>query len=428
MNRPLLHSLSRWWLLAGIAGAVALPCSWTFGQMPLAERKRAEEFDAARERMVRDDIAGGGVTDPRVLASMRATPRHEFVAAPQRPLAYFDMALPIGEAQTISGPFVVAYMTEKLEPKPTDRVLEIGTGSGYQAAVLSPLVERVYSIEINEPLGTKAARTLARLGYRNIVTKIGDGFLGWPEHAPFDKIIVTCSPEEIPTPLVEQLAEGGRMIIPVGERYDQTLVLLTKRDGKMQRDALVPSLFVPMTGAAEDARRVLPDGTKPAVEHGGFEEMLPTSTVPTAWYYGRQMEVVTADDAAAGRRYLRLENDDAGRPAQVFQGFPVDGRVVARLSVSAILRGERIRVGLSADEAPLITVRFFDEKRSRSTESRIGPWVGTFAWKPVSGSLPVPTWAREGILQVGLRGATGRLEVDELAVQAQEIRPKARKT
>ena len=426
MNRPQRESLSRSWLLAGVVVAAALPCWPAVGQTPLAERKRAEEFDAARERMVRDDIAGGGVGDPRVLASMRATLRHEFVAAQQRPLAYFDMALPIGEAQTISGPFVVAYMTEKLELKPADRVLEIGTGSGYQAAVLSPLVERVYSIEINEPLGTKAARTLARLGYHNIVTKIGDGFLGWPEHAPFDKIIVTCSPEEIPTPLVEQLAEGGRMIIPVGERYDQTLVLLTKRDGKMQRDALVPSLFVPMTGAAEDARRVLPDGTKPMVENGGFEEMLADSSVPTAWYYGRQMEVVTAGDAAAGSRYLRLENDDPGRPAQVFQGFPVDGRVVGRLSVSAILRGERIRVGLSADEAPLIAVRFFDEKRSRSTESRIGPWVGTFDWKPVSDSLPVPTWAREAILQVGLRGATGRLEVDEMAVKAQEIRPKAR--
>jgi protein-L-isoaspartate(D-aspartate) O-methyltransferase len=426
MIRPQPESLSRGWLLAGGVVAVALVFSPVFGQTPRAERKRTEEFDAARERMVHDDIAGGGVSDPRVLASMRATPRHEFVVAPQRPLAYFDMALPIGESQTISGPFVVAYMTEKLEPKPTDRVLEIGTGSGYQAAVLSPLVERVYSIEINEPLGTKAARTLARLGYHNIVTKIGDGFLGWPEHAPFDKIIVTCSPEEIPAPLVEQLAEGGRMVIPVGERYEQTLVLLTKREGKMQREALVPSLFVPMTGAAEDARRVLPDGTKPAVENGGFEETLPESVVPTAWYYGRQMETVTADDAAAGSRYLRLENDEPGRPAQVFQGFPVDGRVVGRLSVSAMLRGERLRAGLSSDEAPLIALRFFDEKRSRSSESRIGPWTGTFPWKPVSGAVPVPTWAREAILQVGLRGATGRLEVDEVAVKAQEIRPKAR--
>ena len=178
---------------------IALQPSRGLGQPPQADRgPTSDRFEAARERMVRDDISGGGVTDARVLASMRSTPRHEFVAGPQRPLAYFDMALPIGESQTISGPFVVAYMTEKLEPKPTDRVLEIGTGSGYQAAVLAPLVGTVYSIEINKPLGERAARTLTRLGYRNVITKIGDGFLGWPEHAPFDKIIVTCSPEDPP--------------------------------------------------------------------------------------------------------------------------------------------------------------------------------------------------------------------------------------
>jgi protein-L-isoaspartate(D-aspartate) O-methyltransferase len=389
------------------------------GQPPQADRgPTSDRFEAARERMVRDDISGGGVTDARVLASMRSTPRHEFVAGPQRPLAYFDMALPIGESQTISGPFVVAYMTEKLEPKPTDRVLEIGTGSGYQAAVLAPLVGTVYSIEINKPLGERAARTLTRLGYRNVITKIGDGFLGWPEHAPFDKIIVTCSPEDIPKPLVEQLAEGGRMIIPVGERYDQTLVLLTKRAGAMARESLVPSLFVPMTGAAEVARRVQPDGTHPALENGGFEELLPESDVPTAWYYGRQMEVVAAADAPGGSRHLRLENREPGRPAQVFQGFPIDGRTVAKLTISATLRGEGIRPGMSADEAPAIAVRFFDERRSHSTQAHLGPWGGTFDWKPITGTLPVPNWAREAILKVGLGGATGRLEADCLEIQA----------
>lgn len=403
-------------VMASLFAAICRPVP-VVGQPPQPARQQADRFEAARERMVREDIAAGGVTDPRVLESMRATPRHEFVSAQQRPLAYFDMALSIGESQTISGPFVVAYMTEKLEPKPTDRVLEIGTGCGYQAAVLAPLVQTVYSVEINQALGERAARTLARLGYRNIVTKIGDGFLGWPEHAPFDKIIVTCSPEEIPRPLVEQLAEGGRMIIPVGERYDQTLVLLTKRDGEMVRENLVPSLFVPMTGAAEEARRVQPDGARPAVENGGFEELLPDSEVPTAWYYGRQMAVVEADDAAEGGRYLRLENGEPGRPAQIFQGFPVDGRTVARLSISAELRGEGIRAGLSADEQPVIAVRFFDERRSRSAAAHLGPWQGTFPWKNVSGSLPVPTWAREAILQIGMLGATGRLEADSVRIE-----------
>ena len=399
--------------LAILVAALAVEAA---AQAPVGVRPKPDPFEAARERMVRDDIAAGGVTDERVLAAMRATPRHEFVPGPQRNLAYFDMSLPIGEAQTISGPFVVAYMTEQLEPRPTDKVLEIGTGSGYQAAVLAPLVRAVYSIEINEKLGDKAAKTLERLGYKNIVTRIGDGFRGWPEHAPFDKIIVTCSPEDVPRPLVEQLAEGGRMVIPVGERYDQTLVLLTKREGRLEREALVPSLFVPMTGTAEQGRRVQPDGSRPAIDNGGFETLLPDSSVPTAWYYPRQMEVVEADDTPEGRHYLRLENADPGRPAQVFQGFPVDGRAVGRLALAARVRAEAVRPGLAPDELPALVVKFFDESRVRTSRAAVGPWTGTFPWKDVSGTVPVPTWAREAILQVGMLGATGRIEVDAVSV------------
>lgn len=397
-------------LLAALAAGMAA------AQPPGGVRAKSDPFVAARDRMVRDDIVAGGVTDERVVEAMRATPRHEFVPGPQRNLAYFDMSLPIGEAQTISGPFVVAYMTEKLEPKPADRVLEIGTGSGYQAAVLAPLVGTVYSIEINEKLGEKAAKTLARLGYKNVVTKIGDGFLGWPEHAPFDKIIVTCSPENVPRPLVEQLAEGGRMVIPVGERYDQTLVLLTKRDGRLEREALVPSLFVPMTGTAEQGRKVQPDATRPTIDNGGFETLLPDTTVPTAWYYGRQMEVVEGDDAPEGRRYLKLANTDPGRPAQVFQGFPVDGRTVARLALAAQVRAEGVRPGLTAEETPALVVKFFDADRSRSARLSVGPWAGTFPWKEVSGTIPVPTWAREAILQIGMLGGTGQIEVDAVSI------------
>ncbi|MFZ4731247.1 MAG: protein-L-isoaspartate(D-aspartate) O-methyltransferase [Pirellulales bacterium] len=406
-------------LIVGLLTAAGNPVAR--GQSPggrdAADGVAGERMRAARERMVRDDLVAGGITDPRVLDSMRATPRHEFVPSAQRPLAYFDMALPIGEKQTISGIFVVAYMTEKLEPRPTDKVLEIGTGSGYQAAVLAPLVDTVYSIEISKPLGERAARTLARLGYRNVVTRVGDGFAGWAEHAPFDKIIVTCSPEEVPAPLVEQLADGGRMVIPVGERFEQTLVLLTKQDGKLVRDALVPSLFVPMTGTAEENRRVQPDGSRPTVENGGFESLLDGSDVPTAWYYGRQTKWVTAADAPQGERYLRLVNDQPGRPAQIFQGFAVDGRAVSRLMISARLRGEGLRDGLSADEAPALAVQFFDERRSRSSRAFVGPWRGSFDWKDASGSVPVPGWAREAILQVGLLGATGQLDVDDVRLE-----------
>jgi protein-L-isoaspartate(D-aspartate) O-methyltransferase len=405
--------------IACVRGGVWLAAGWLAALLPVpagATPPAADRFTEARERMVRDDIAGGGVTDPRVLESMRLAPRHEFVGAAQRPYAYFDMALPIGASQTISGPFVVAYMTEKLEPKPTDRVLEIGTGSGYQAAVLSPLVGMVYSIEISRMLGEKAARTLARLGYRNVVTKIGDGFQGWPEHAPFDKIIVTCSPEDIPQPLVDQLAEGGRMIIPVGERYEQTLVLLTKRNGGMERAALVPSLFVPMTGAAEEGRKVQPDGSRPELSNGGFEEVLPDADVPGAWYYGRQIAVVDGQDAPEGRRYLRLENAQPGRPAQLFQGFPVDGRAVGRVTFSLSVRVEGINMGPAPDDFPGLFVRFFNEERSRSLQGQVGPWTGNGPWRRVEGTVAVPAWAREAIVQIGLHGATGRVDVDDVRV------------
>ncbi|MFO0925247.1 MAG: protein-L-isoaspartate(D-aspartate) O-methyltransferase, partial [Pirellulales bacterium] len=187
------------------------------------QSQTSEIYQAAREKLVREVLIPGGVRDERVLNSIRSTPRHEFVPASQQDRAYFDLALPIGDKQTISSPYIVSVMTEALEPKPTDKVLEIGTGSGFQAAVLSPLVKDVYTIEIVKPLGERATKVLERLGYKNVHTRIGDGFLGWPEAAPFDKIIVTCSPEKVPQPLVDQLAEGGLMIVPVGERYQQTL-------------------------------------------------------------------------------------------------------------------------------------------------------------------------------------------------------------
>ena len=401
--------MKRAWVWGSFAAAVMLASATVPAAPPDAT---AERMRSLRERMALEDIAAGGV-----LESLRTTPRHEFVPPPQRHLAYVDMALPIGEKQTISGPFVVAYMTERLEPRPTDRVLEIGTGSGYQAAVLSPLVKTVYSIEINKPLGEKAARILARLGYKNVITKIGDGFQGWPEHAPFDKIIVTCSPEEIPQPLVEQLAEGGRMVIPVGERYDQMLVLLTKRDGEMVRESLVPSLFVPMTGAAEEARVVQPDGTRPAIGNGGFEDLLPGAEVPMSWYYGRQMELVEAPDAPERKRFLRLENAEKGRPAQLFQGFAVDGRAIGRLAVSLEVRGESLREGSSPEELPALGVQFFDERRTRSSRALLPMGKGTFPWRHLQGTLTVPVWAREAIVLVGMLGGTGRLEADDVRIE-----------
>lgn len=217
---------------------------------PLEPPISEETHRTARERLVERFRHGpGAIHDERVLAAMLATPRHEFVPENLRRDAYRDSPLPIGHRQTISQPSLVAYMTEQLRPGPADRVLEIGTGSGYQAAVLAPLVAEVYTIEIVEPLGRQARETLARLGYTNVHTLIGDGHAGWPEAAPFDAVIVTCAPDAIPQPLIDQLKEGGRMIIPVGPQNDlQDLYLLEKRGGEIVRQAILPVRFVPMTG------------------------------------------------------------------------------------------------------------------------------------------------------------------------------------
>ena len=209
------------------------------------------DFAAARRRMIEEQLAGAGrgITNQRVLEVMGRVPREQFVPAEYRRLSYEDQPLPIGYGQTISQPFIVAFMTEKLDPKPSDKLLEIGTGSGYQAAVLAGLSSNVWTIEIVESLAQRAEADLKRLGYTNVHVRAGDGYLGWPEAAPFDAIIVTCAPDHVPQPLVDQLKEGGRMIIPVGSSGDQQLVLLRKTGGKVVQQAVLPVRFVPMIRA-----------------------------------------------------------------------------------------------------------------------------------------------------------------------------------
>ena len=200
--------------------------------------------------MVRDQLSCRGIANARVLAVMDRVPRHEFVPEKIRSQSYEDGPLPIGYGQTISQPYIVGFMTELLDLKPTDRVLEIGTGSGYQAAVLAELVAEVYTIEIIAPLAQRAEADLKRLGCKNVKVRAGDGCQGWPEPAPFDAIIVTCAPENVPQPLVEQLKDGGRMIIPVGAIGNQELVLLRKQGKQLEQRAVLPVRFVPMTGGA----------------------------------------------------------------------------------------------------------------------------------------------------------------------------------
>jgi len=212
--------------------------------------KNQPDYENLRAKMVDEQIAQRGVDDPEVLKAMGEVPRHLFVPADQRPWSYRDHSLAIGHKQAISQPYIDAYMTESLELKGNERVLEIGTGSGYQAAVLGEIVAHVYSIEIVEPLARRATQTLDDLGYRNINVKHGDGYQGWPEHAPFDAIIVTAAPPKIPQALVDQLAVGGRMIVPVGERY-QELTLIQRTQNGVDRQKLLPVRFVPMVRGDE---------------------------------------------------------------------------------------------------------------------------------------------------------------------------------
>lgn len=205
-----------------------------------------DRFAADREAMVRDQIEARGVKTSAVLNAMRAVPRHEMVPEPVRNMAYSDRPLPIGHGQTISQPYIVALMTELLDPSKSDRVLEIGTGSGYQAAVLSGLVRQVYTIELEPVLAEQSKAKLRELGYSNVIVRQGDGYKGWPEQAPFDKVILTAAPPKIPQTLIDQLKPGGILVAPEGRMYQELIVVTKGRDGRVRRRSVLPVMFVPM--------------------------------------------------------------------------------------------------------------------------------------------------------------------------------------
>ncbi len=214
-----------------------------------------EDFAQQREQMVETQLESRDIQSERVLEAMKKVPRHLFMPASVRQYAYVDSPVPIGKGQTISQPYIVGLMTQTVVPKPGDRALEVGTGSGYQAAVLGELVKEVFSIEIIPDLAERAGKALSDLGYDNVEVRQGDGYQGWPEKAPFDIILVTAAPEIIPQPLIDQLAEGGRLVVPVGPQGEiQTLTLVTKEKGEVQRTHITGVRFVPMTGEVQRRR------------------------------------------------------------------------------------------------------------------------------------------------------------------------------
>ena len=387
-------------------------CAWA--ATATAQTRR---FDELRDDMVTAHIEAEGITNPEVLKAMRAVPRHEFVPSAQKARAYEDLALPIGHQQTISPPYIVAYMTNELDPQPEDRVLEIGTGSGYQAAVLAQIVKEVYTIEIVSPLSKQAEKRLKDLGYTNVHCLDGDGFKGWPEHAPFDKIIVTCSPENIPQPLIDQLKEGGRMIIPVGERYQQAFHLLVKEDGKLKDERLASTLFVPMTGESEELRRVQPDPDRPQVVNGSFDLDENDDEKPDGWHYQRQTTM--CDDSPMDGMYcLRFENKDPALLSQALQGSAINGRTIGTLQLNYWVRCNAIVPGEKIAEQAGVVVHFYDNIRREVGTTVLGKWRGSFDWQNAKSTVVVPPNAKELIIRIGLNGAQGQLDLDDLQMTA----------
>lgn len=388
-----------------------LLCGFAFVVCQYNHVAAQDSFENQRRRMVAEVIEAEGITTPSVLNAMRSVPRHEFVVGTHRSRAYEDVALPIGSKQTISPPYVVAYMTDTITPQPEDRVLEIGTGSGYQAAVLGRIVKEVYSIEIVGALAKSAKKRLEKLGYNNVHSKHGDGYLGWPEYAPFDKIIVTCSPESVPEPLIDQLKEGGQMLIPMGQRYQQSFYLLEKKDGKLEQKRLVPTLFVPMTGESEDQRRIQPNPNNPQIVNADFELDTNDDGRLDGWHYQRQAEICQ-EEPMHGSTCVRFTNETHGELSQALQGCALNGKAIGSLNFSIWARTNGIVSGPAPTDRAAVVFHFYDSVRREINTQIAQQWRGTSNWQQARRRIAVPPAAKEMIVRIGLNGATGTLDLD----------------
>lgn len=323
-------------MLFCFSSLTALGCASEPGsQSPAVAAQRVatatDTFAAEREAMVDQQIRARGIKAPAVLKAMREVPRHRFVPPPVRHMAYHDQPLPIGSEQTISQPYIVAYMTEAADISPDESVLEIGTGSGYQAAVLGEIAREVYTIEIIPELAERAHNTLAELGYTNVHTKTGNGYLGWPEHAPFDAILVTAAPEQVPQALVDQLALGGRIVVPVGSIIQDMMIIEKTRKGVVERRT-IPVRFVPMTG-------------KP--RHGDQSDhlLLPVRTAPPNASTSANERWLRANDYAC--RHFDIDND-RWHPYNASNRWHEDAmRIRTPREIGLLTRGRRKAVGLT---------------------------------------------------------------------------------
>ncbi len=383
----------------------------------LGQNTRKDEYAPLREHLIKNVLIPNGIKDQNVLFAIGNTPRHEFVPKQYLANAYQDIAIPIGEKQTISSPFIVAMMTQSLEPKLTDKVLEIGTGSGYQAAVLSPIVKEVYTIEIVEELGMQTMQLLEDLEYKNVHCLIGDGFKGWKEHAPFDKIIVTCSPENVPEPLKEQLVEGGLMVIPVGERYQQMLYLMRKKNGKLEQEPLQPTLFVPMTGTADEDRKIKPDPSNPKLVNADFEQPLIKKFHIPGWYYQFGCALVQTPNAPDGKSVVEFRSNNPNEPSMLLQGIAIDGSKVRKIKLGGYMELANIKVGRDKEKAPSIAIQYFDENRQRIGYHAIPGFKTNQSWKKMEKVFQVPPETKEAIVSIGLFGAEGLARFDGIILE-----------
>lgn len=374
----------------------------------------------ARRLMVAEEIEAQGIENERLLAAMREVPREQFLPLNKRHLAYLNVAVTYGEGQVVLPPLVTAHSIEQLDPQKTDKVLVVGTGSGYSSAVLSRLAREVYSVEINPEIAKEAEETLRHLKYTNVKIRSGDGFEGWKEHAPYQRIIVECSPESVPRPLVDQLVEGGTLLIPVGDEFDQTMHRCKKENGQLVTLSLWPTLLLPMKGKAEELRSQSEMPREPSLLNGGFEELVEgTTDLPNNWFYVRQGRVVDDPLCPEGKRALQLVNTTPGAAAVALQAFPVDGKKIAELSLSFRIRGIDVRPGQNRGQLPRVEIRFFDEKRRFVGGDWTGGWNMTFDWVKKERLFAVPRQAKFAVIRISLGGGTGEIRFDNLKLAYQ---------